>query len=861
MSFFGFDPSGPPDSGTSSQNPTDLYDFQETYQGLGEGYDREDVLDDDTFGSVNPMSHAAVSAPPQPSYHGAHPAPANSAPHQNFTYAQAAGNNDDDFMQELWGLNGAPRPAATEVSQPPPQHQADAHSDRKIMSLEEIEALLTSIDQAQRQQHPHPYPQQHPQQHLQYPPPQAYGMPGMMHPNQVPPHLQYGGYMMGPGAYGGSYLPFNGGQMPPMPPHIPAGAAPMPPHMAAHLAPQPELQLQVNPHIQSSATKAASPSPNHGEELATLEVSPAKAQILAHSPTKQANDMSQFPVLGAKNMPSAPIHGRRDQTPHHQGPPPHLARERLSQNELFQRSVAGNHGSQRDRNHDSERLSPEQQEKMMKRQEKLGRIMRYSGIMNPKDKDFVTRFQISQIVTEDPYNEDFYAQVFKVIHPKASSGLPQEEEQQPDWVARAYMELSGHRLGGRDKRADLALQRMQQQVQKAVAVAKDRPRLTQYAKEGALGKISLGGSKKPRQQLQIISKAAERELEKQEADKHENAIDDSEDGAAPSPSNFKKDRGVSISAPPRTSTSYTKRDVLSTLENIISELMSVESLSRTTSDLDTSKLWESLKVLELSSSSGDAEAEVNPFIQCLNYNKALKILPRLLKFLSREQVLTIAALIMSNLENLSVVKNGSYTTYENQKVPEKVLQLVEAYSQTFTKVLMNAVLEFKFNEILGLLVILIEHNNVSFVSTTKIGLTVLTTLLSRAELIIGEATISATDLLEWQSCYDELFTSIESRIAAIFPPHPEDVDDGSSSENYVWQFLATLSLGGKLSHQRIIVEEVRDEIFGVMARAKAIGNSDMSSLPKKQNLLNNLNMFLVVMGLVADENEIKELQG
>ena len=69
--------------------------------------------------------------------------------------------------------------------------------------------------------------------------------------------------------------------------------------------------------------------------------------------------------------------------------------------------------------------------------------------------------------------------------------------------------------------------------------------------------------------------------------------------------------------------------------------------------------------------------------------------------------------------------------------------------------------------------------------------------------------------------------------------------------------LATLSLGGKLSHQRIIVDEVRDEIFGVMNRAKAIANTDMANLYKKQNLLNNLNMYLVVMGLVADETEIK----
>ena len=105
------------------------------------------------------------------------------------------------------------------------------------------------------------------------------------------------------------------------------------------------------------------------------------------------------------------------------------------------------------------------------------------------------------------------------------------------------------------------------------------------------------------------------------------------------------------------------KDILSILENIIGELMNVESESRTRADVDTGKLWESLKVLEQSSSSGDEESEVNPFIQCLNYNKMLKILLRLFKFLTREQILTIVTLIMSNLENLLVIKNGSYTTY------------------------------------------------------------------------------------------------------------------------------------------------------------------------------------------------------
>ena len=108
--------------------------------------------------------------------------------------------------------------------------------------------------------------------------------------------------------------------------------------------------------------------------------------------------------------------------------------------------------------------------------------------------------------------------VFKVVHPKVNSNPMQQNTQQHNSIAQAYLEQSGHRLGGRYKRADVALQRMQQQVQKAVTVAKERPKLTQYAREGALGKISFGNGKKPRQQLEIFSKAAQREIEKKEAE-------------------------------------------------------------------------------------------------------------------------------------------------------------------------------------------------------------------------------------------------------------------------------------------------------------------------------------------------------
>ena len=797
MSFFGFDPTKPPQSGRGEE----VYDFENTYDGLGE-IEEDDALNTETFGTNVAEIRKDFDFGNESSGNKSAPAPT-----QKRSYAQAAQAapvNDDEFMQELWGTSNAPTKAENDFQN---QGSSASQPEKKILSLEEIEAQLTAIDQSQPQQPRPPH-----QGFMQQPglfPPHGYGIPGMM-----PPPDQFNGYMFGgymPPQYG-----FPGGappqQLPPLqglPPHIQQQYQQQQQQLPQGLQNQPQPAVSVNVQEQPQA------------QAATRDV----ASQQAHQKPQKV-DLSQFPVLGKEALQQHHHHAHQQQTSLHQ-----------QQQQQYQQQQQSEMKHQRQYNQQAthqqlQDFTPEQQAKAAKRLEKVSRIMKYSGIMNPRDKDFVTRFQLSHIVTEDPYNEDFYAQVYKVIHPKIVNGAPQPAVgQQNNSIAQAYLDHSGHRLGGRYKRADVALQRMQQQVQKAVHVAKGRPKFNQYAKEGALGKISFASGKKPRQQLEIISKAAERE-------KNEGAIDDSKK------EDIKR---------------YSRKDIFAILENIISELMNVESESRVSSSVDTTKLWESMKVLEQASSSGDDEAEVNPFIQCLNYNKMLKVLVRLFKFLNREQILTITTLIMSNLENLSVIKNGSYTTYPDKKVPERILKLVDACSMTFSKILINAVLEFKFNEIIGLLVILIEHNNVSFVSTTKIGLTILTTLLSRAELIIGEGQISATDLSEWTSCYDELFTALESRIAAIFPPHPVDVDDGSSKENYIWQFLATLSLGGKLSHQRIIVDEVRDEIFGVMNRAKAIDNQDLANLYKKQNLLNNLNMFLVVMGLVADENDIKEI--
>lgn len=749
------------------------YDFQETYEGLGE-VDDDDALNSETFGVSDvgkdfDFGHSAVS-------HSS-----SQAINPNISYARAAAN-DEDFMKDLWGM-----PAHNKQDESKPIEQ-----EKKFLSLEEIEAQLSQSSLSQRQSE-------------NFVPPQQQYYPGAFPQNQFGHFMVPQGFIPPPGPYG----------VPPPPQfvtmHHPNG------YMMNHGQGLPAVPIPTDAKHSTGIPQAESftgPKENVSQlPLGDVNVKPNLGnESGANQPFKSSDTdkLGEFPILGAPNASS----------------------KRLQSQRVASHSLDGKTEDIRPEEFTS--INEEQHALMLKRQEKVARIMRYSGVMNPKDKDFVTRFQLSQIVTDDPYNEDFYAQVYRVIHPKSTPGAlaPSHGQQEPNSIAQAYLDQSGHRLGGRFKRADVALQRMQQQVQKAVSVAKERQSLPHNEREGVLGKISVGSGKKPRQQLTILSKAAQRAK-----DVSSSASDDQP--IVPS-QRIKK---------------YTRKDILAILEDIINNLMAVESDSRTNAHVDTSSLWNSLHVLDSSSSSGDDELFVNPFIQCLNHEKALKILPRLFKFLTRQQTLTIVTLVMSNLENLNVIKEGSYTIYQNKVIPSKVLRLVEIYSLTFCKILMNSVQEFKFHEIIGLLVILIQHNVVSFVSTTKIGLSIITSLLSRAELIRGEGTISATDLSEWTSCYDELFTALESRLAAIFPPSNND-----SQNDYVWQFLATLSLGGKLSHQRIIVDEVRDEIFGVMNRAKAIANTDMDKLHEKQSMLNNLNMYLVVMGLVANENEILELQ-
>lgn len=91
--------------------------------------------------------------------------------------------------------------------------------------------------------------------------------------------------------------------------------------------------------------------------------------------------------------------------------------------------------------------------------------------MTQSDKDFITRIQVSQLVSQDPYADDFYAQVYGAIV-RSRMGLSADDERVLKFGASGGVALGAPTKGG--NRRPNAMQRMQQQVERIVSNARKR---------------------------------------------------------------------------------------------------------------------------------------------------------------------------------------------------------------------------------------------------------------------------------------------------------------------------------------------------------------------------------------------------
>ncbi|KAK3721013.1 DNA topoisomerase 2-associated protein pat1 [Vermiconidia calcicola] len=812
MSFFGFDTTLPRDrQGQSSSrgifeqhdpfgglsrdagNEGEMLNFEETYDGLVQRLDESgDTFNDDTFGGDQPVSREAVGRDfdfagqtakvrgdlleEQALHHARQPLQYNQASKPKRTGYEAY--KEPEYIPKLeadasiWGKPMGKRPAEQLQRQ-------DSSAARKMMSVEEVEATMRS--------QPKPTP---PGQDIDR---QSQGLRDML----------------GVGS--------------------PAPAQPSPEQ------PKP-MQILQRPQQSSQEPQIQQPIPDHNLRA---------PQILQrqHTPQQQGRPQSQgfhgqppyptqqqHPVqmpMGAPPVQPPHARGQQHQMPHNRGPsysgPPITQAQQMM-------SMAP----------DEREAYMAEEAKRAKRNHKIFLLSKNNGLMTPQDKNFITRIQLQQLLTatggldnepgsEEQLAEDFYYQVYAQIRGPPRSGPGQPLNQ----FAQTYLFQTGSRYGyGRSrhhpKGGDNHVQRMEQQVARAVEAAKARPKNKSLVVEGSLGKIAFSNSKTPRPLL-----------------------------------NLKRQDSESRMRPAKQATVANRKAALRDIENLYSTLMKVEDHERNLppppneesppevieghmrwrSEMQqmNQSLWEALKVMEPIQPNPTTP---HPFIQILSHSKGKKAIPRIFRHLDDQQRLTMLTLITIHLDVLDVIRDA-YPPSDNTPLPTRVKEEIELFSQTVMPPLFSCVNEAPLNIIIGLLGLVIDRVHVQSILRTKTGVSMLTMLISRAELVAqaGTSTPSAQDSADrqqWQDLYSRLFDTIEPVLPYIFPT---DTNVSASDDVYVWQFLAAMGVGASPDQQQRLVLGVKERVM------ETVGVSQSLPAEMRERRLGEVNLFMRAIGL------------
>ncbi|KAI8339561.1 topoisomerase II-associated protein PAT1 [Chlamydoabsidia padenii] len=498
-------------------------------------------------------------------------------------------------------------------------------------------------------------------------------------------------------------------------------------------------------------------------------------------------------------------------------------------------------------------------ERELKRQETM-RKSKYDNLMTQNDKDFIQRIQLTQLASGDPYADDFYYQVYSSLRMR-TTGLGANKP-------------TSNESRGRGRREDTMMHRMQQQIQRIVNDAKRRPKQTQGALEGTLGKITSLSSRNPRQSLQVSDKKTGHSDESTVGTpKHDNPLCHAHMATAKGKNTTLNDR----------------RRILNIVEGLYLKVLELEQMRRqgpprsrrddeeeqerkvenwnNRYNAKVQTLWNALKVMD------DGKVESAPLlVSLLGINKGKKLIPRIIRPLSHDQNLAMLSVIITNFSQLQICQHVIYpgtqpaNTEETQHQRFVPYEDVELFMNAAAPSLLGFITEAPMKVVIGLTRLFMEKNDIRLVAQTKPGLAFLTMLLSRAEILKqgggalnGFAPPSPEDISLWQDVYTKLFNLLQGYYSSIFPtlyylaPVNPSVDMThlflSIDDMYIWQFLAAIAVGASMDQQHILVTEVRDRVMENIILAK----SNRIPLDRATHRIDNTNLFLHSLGLDASQ--------
>jgi len=770
-------------------NMDDALEFEDTYDGLGDQLDEtDDAFNDDTFGGSNEGPAVQSNVGKDFDFFGqtAKVAGAFEEEHLRYNLHQPVTRATQPQAQYNYqaGYNYQQRPTRTgyeKYKEPEPELQVDA----SIWGVAPKKPTIST-----------PTPQSQPT-------PPAGASRKMMSLEEVEAQMRSSSKATPPVQQSyGAYGPPDG--------QIPAQQA----QFQRQPSSDHRQQQFDNRQVSDFPQPGQSPSFTHGHPITVLQ-----------RPTSK-----QTPLTGP-GVPS-PLHQLQNQQPPMVAPTQILQNPNRAQAGAAPNAVPGGPAQQPQLTEEDKAAFVEAEARRAKRNHKIFVLSKDNGLMTPQDKSFITRIQLQQLVaaTGDPNEhgtdaalaEDFYYQVLSSLR----AGQRQNPNQPLNNFAQTYLVQTGGRHGGMRRHgrgADNHVQRMEQQVQRAVEAAKNKPKNKQLVIEGSLGKISFSNAKTPKPLLNI------------------KRTDSSTDANRPS--------SAQRSHAKISDTKATLKDI----ENVYLSLMKMDDLSRSMPPppppgenpdqtfIDrqaefqelNQRLWSELKVHE-----SIGATSIHPFIAFISYPKGKKAIPRVFRHLTHEQRTTILTIIVFHLDQLDVVRGAQVQTGEPVSLNAAMRENIELFSMSVMPCLFQLLNESDLSIVTGVLGLITQHANVDQVARTRIGVSMFTMILSRAELLKEAGQANEQTWAQWVQQFNQFFNVLEYTLPNIFPGSVT-----SGEDVYVWQFLAAIGIGASQEEQQRLVTSVRDRVMGTISMAKTLP----AEMGKQR--LDNVNLFMRSIGL------------
>lgn len=218
------------------------------------------------------------------------------------------------------------------------------------------------------------------------------------------------------------------------------------------------------------------------------------------------------------------------------------------------------------------------------------------------------------------------------------------------------------------------------------------------------------------------------------------------------------------------------------------------------------------------------------------------MIPRVFRHLDEQQRLTMLTLLAIHLDFLDVIRDA-YPPADNTPLPARVKEEVHTFEQAIMPALFSFVNEAPLSIIIGLIGLILDRTQVQGIVRTKIGISFLTMLVSRAELVKQAAINSPAqqeDGQQWTELYGRLFDTVEPVLPYIFPT---DTNVSASEDVHVWQFLAAMGVGASPDQQQRLVLGVKERVMETVGVSKTLPE-DMA-----QRRLGDVNLFMRAIGL------------